>query len=199
MRYRSMAVLRRVWRASSLAAGLILLLALPGRASNITYLVSLSVGASGSITGDIITDGTIGTLIDSNFVDWNLVLDTGRASESLLGPLSGSNSGVSTSGAGQSATATQLLFDFSSGWALDFNAGAADFACFGPSNGLCAFGDLGGVIGIAVSADEVNTPLTGVQVIGIEGSLPEPSSLVLLFAGTAALFACRSRRRLQRP
>jgi hypothetical protein len=77
------------------------------------YNVNGSIG-TGGVTGFIQTDGTIGTLSDANITDWNLVLTTdGFDSLTLLGPLSGNNSQEGIFGAGLSATATSLLFDFS--------------------------------------------------------------------------------------
>jgi hypothetical protein len=51
------------------------------------------VGAGG-VTGFIETDGTAGTLSDGNILDWNLLLNNGTTTFSLLGPLSGNNSQV---------------------------------------------------------------------------------------------------------
>jgi hypothetical protein len=90
----------------------------PGRAGDITYFVDLAIGGGG-VTGEITTDGTVGIIGDDNIVDWDLLLADGTNTASLLGPLSGANSEVVTypynSGAGiaLSATATELLFNFS--------------------------------------------------------------------------------------
>jgi hypothetical protein len=105
-------------------------------AATITYDVNRTIGA-GSVTGFVETDGTIGVLSASNILDWNLVLNEGtNPTFDILGPLSGSNSVVGVVGADLSATATQLLFNFSgtdSGYALfqhpSLFAGS-DFWCF---------------------------------------------------------------------
>ena len=83
--------------------------------------MDLTVGA-GSVTSDIVTDGTIGGLAQSDFVDWNLLLDNGPKTFDLLGPLSGNNSGFfDHAGAGDlSASATQVLFNFSGSGLNDF-------------------------------------------------------------------------------
>jgi hypothetical protein len=84
-------------------------------ATEITYNVNQTIGAGG-VTGDIVTDGTIGTLFHANIVDWNLVLNDGTNTRDVLGPLSGSNSVVFVdyfTTPNLSATATQLLFNFS--------------------------------------------------------------------------------------
>jgi hypothetical protein len=95
------------------------ILALLGAASlcnaDIIYGVDLTIGA-GTVTGDIVTDGTIGVLGAGDIVDWNLQLNDGSGSPDaafdLLGPLSGSNSAIFFAGADLSATPSQLLFDF---------------------------------------------------------------------------------------
>src|ERR1700737_1754901 len=63
-------------------------------ADPIVYTVNLSFGG-GTVTGDIITDGTIGALTESNIIDWVLTLDNGvDPAFTLMGPLSGNNSSV---------------------------------------------------------------------------------------------------------
>ena len=79
---------------------------------NIIYNVNLTVGA-GSVTGDIVTDGTIGDLGLSNIVDWNLLLNDGVTTSGLLGPLSGSNLRRRRSRLGFVSNGNQLQFDFS--------------------------------------------------------------------------------------
>jgi hypothetical protein len=101
---------------TTLAAGTLLSLVLgaasPCSAASITYDVNQIIGA-GSVTGDIVTDGTIGPLNPySNFVDWNLLWKVGTTTFDLLGPLSGSNSELESVNPALSATPTQLLFDF---------------------------------------------------------------------------------------
>ena len=87
-------------------------------AGDITYGVDQTVGI-GSVTGFIETDGTIGVLSTGNILDWNLLLNDGSTTFDLLGPLSGSNSQFGVSGSELSASATQILFDFSgAGWAM---------------------------------------------------------------------------------
>jgi hypothetical protein len=79
------------------------------------------VSASGSVTGFIQTDGTIGQLrydgSVKNITDWNLLLTIGGASADLTGPLSGNNSGLGYGATGTilplTATTTGLFFDFS--------------------------------------------------------------------------------------
>jgi hypothetical protein len=80
------------------------------------YNIDRTVGAGG-VTGTILTDGTTGVLDTANVLDWNLVLSDGLDTITLLGPQSDVNSGhiVFTSTASWTATAHQLLFEFSGG------------------------------------------------------------------------------------
>jgi len=52
----------------------------------ITYNVNLSFGASGSMVGTIMTDGTIGVLNTSNIVSWNLRLADSATNSTTLTP-----------------------------------------------------------------------------------------------------------------
>jgi hypothetical protein len=79
------------------------------QATAITYPVNRTVGA-GSVAGTIETDGTIGALLTSNIVDWNLVISDGTDSFNLLGPLSGGNSETLVFGV-VTATPTGLQVD----------------------------------------------------------------------------------------
>jgi len=80
-------------------------------ASALTYTVNSQIG-SGSVTGTVVTDGTFGVMGGANITDWNLLLNDGTSSFSLLGPLSGANSALLVLGNAFTATATDLLFDF---------------------------------------------------------------------------------------
>src|SRR5580700_10349958 len=74
-------------------------------ASSITYNVNLTIG-TGSATGFITTDGTIGALSAADITNFDLIINDGTASMTLLGPLSGNNSYVTDfGGSALSATA----------------------------------------------------------------------------------------------
>lgn len=80
-------------------------------ADPITYTGMRNVGA-GSASLSITTDGTIGALTAGNIVDWMITVSW-ESSFTLRGPLSGSNSEVLSRGSALSATATELVYDFS--------------------------------------------------------------------------------------
>ena len=99
---------------ASLCIFAVFALAASAQAGTIDYQVNVTVGA-GSATGLIQTDGTLGSLSNSNILDWNLVVTDGTDTNVMKGPLSGNNS-VEGSGGGPlavTATAQSLSFDFS--------------------------------------------------------------------------------------
>jgi hypothetical protein len=80
------------------------------RAGDIKYTVNDKVGP-GSVTGFITTNGTIGLLNSTDIVNWNLFLNDGtNPTFELKGT---TNSGESIGGADLTASATQLLYNFS--------------------------------------------------------------------------------------
>jgi hypothetical protein len=201
----------------TLAAGALLSLVLgagsPCSAASITYDINQTIGAGG-VTGSIVTDGKIGTLVQSDIVDWNLLLNDGTNTRRLLGPLSGSNSVVFLeyfTTPNLSATETQLLFNFSAS-----NANGPNSLIFettvSPTDGYLCFNterctiDLPnpppgfGVETLSATPNLQNfqdTNLSGTQVIGIAAipsSTPEPSSLALLSAGIAILGSRKLRK-----
>lgn len=107
-------------------------------AGSITYQISLPAGV-GSATGYIVTDGTIGVLGQANIIAYNLFLSDPAASSSTwtlvccnFFPFYGS---------ALSATATQLLFNFSGTGVVDFADPTLDFqlclSTAGGSGGPC--------------------------------------------------------------
>ena len=173
-------------------------------ASNITYNVNRTIG-TGTVTGFIQTDGTIGGLTMANVTDWSLVLFTPvQGSFSLFGPASGNNSVVWSTGSDISATATQLLFDFSGSdfGVFVFQQGLFSgnhYYCDGTqtaqTNGFCAQGE--SVVPISVFQSGFQTaPRTGNLVIGTAGNsaTPEPGSLVLLGSGILAAAGALRRK-----
>ena len=139
-----------------------------------------SVGLA-TVIGFVETDGTLGVLGAANFIDWNLLLQDGSSTYDLLGPLSGNNSSAYVQGSDLSATATQLLFNFSgtdNGYFLiQYGFGAHDglhYYCDSTFSDICLTGE-------AVAPDFFTQGQTvsrsGEVVIG--SMVPEPSSLLL--------------------
>lgn len=173
-------------------------------AGNITYTVDETVGA-GDVTGLIITDGTIGTLATANIVDWHLTLNDGTNPTFVIGgPLSGSNSGEAVVGSDLTASATQLLFNFSATddgyFLLQYpNAGGGGaFDCYISNRGGCGGGDPGSDVALSAEtplSNEQWTSLTGDDVIASTSvATPEPGSLTLLGVGLFGLMMLMRKR-----
>ena len=158
--------------------------------AQITYDLNQTIGAGG-VTGDIITDGTIGVLDSADILDWNLLLNNGTTTYDLGGPGPDQFGGVN--GADLSATATQLLFNFSGTDGGFFNFAnivpGSELLCFSSAPDCFSVGGTQAPVGesllIAPESFTIqSTSLSGTQVIA---STPEPSTLILLVAGIALL------------
>jgi len=179
---------------------LILALAVPTAYANIIYSVNRVIG-TGSVTGTIVTDGATGTLAQADILDWNLLLNDGSGTFTLLGPLSGSNSAVLLLGTDVTATLSALLFNFSGppGALLIQYPGIGsgmDFWCLESANINCTGAGVGETV-------DVNSPFPG-QHVALQGNLvfattgngvPEPGTLALLGVALAGLGFARKRSR----
>jgi hypothetical protein len=166
-------------------------------ASPITYNVARTIG-TGSVTGFIETDGTLGVLGVGNFVDWSLLLNDGISTYTITGPLSGNNSVVFEQGVDTTATATQLLFDFSGidNGILLFQQGlfsGQHYYCDATQTGSCFAGET--VVPISVFSSFQNASRSGNVVIGTAGSsVPEPGTLMMFGSGIVGLAGILRRR-----
>lgn len=165
------------------------------------FNVNRSVGTA-SVTGTITTNGILGVLGTGDITDWNLLLAVGVNNFTLLGPLSGSNSGLLVSGSALSATSTDLLFDFgATGFALFQNpsiGSSQNWWCVeGPSSGCTPYG-LGESVqlGTYPSGPHDTQVYRTSQVIGTTSitQVPEPFTLSLFGAGVAGAVALRRRK-----
>jgi hypothetical protein len=158
------------------------------RANPITYQVNQTgIGFDkGSVTGTIETDGTTGVLAASNIINWNLqatcvgFVSCSADNFGLTGGATG-NSAISMTGSGLTATATDLIFDFSSGAIFEIVDGSNAWA-LGLTSGGLVFEEIlpTGTAGNA-------SPETGTQVIGQVAAAPEPSTYVLALTGGLVL------------
>jgi hypothetical protein len=173
------------------------------RAGDITYRVNSTVGA-GNVTGFITTDGVIGDVLPGDIVNWNLtVYDGSNPSVDLLGPLSGNNSEAVVTELDLTATAKNLLFNFSDNedGFLIFELGTFEdnkaYLCYsGIADPVCT-GAPSSVIALDSLSPESNVQynvMSGDDVIASVATTPEPSS-VLLF-GTALLGLAPFRKKL---
>ena len=83
--------------------------------ATVIYDVNQTVG-TGTVTGHITTDSTIGTITAANIVDWALAFSV----DGLNGAVSSSDIGsrFEVNGTNLSATSTDLLFEFNDGSSL---------------------------------------------------------------------------------
>jgi hypothetical protein len=173
-------------------------------AATIIYEVNQTIGAGG-VTGDIVTDGMIGNLATSDVVGYNLLINDGTDPPfdlTSVPPLD-----IFVTGSDLSATATQLLFNFSGAddgvfgilqpsadYGVCFVAGAQG-GCFNiltPGPGEALDYEYGSIF------NDQFTSASGTQVIGAAVDTPESSNVALLSAGIIALLAFRklvNRRR----
>jgi hypothetical protein len=179
------------------------------QATDITYSVNLTIG-TGSVTGDIVTDGSTGTLLSSDVVDWNLLLTEGPSIFDLTPADSSLIDGGDPLSATTSATLDELLFNYTlteyvafidqpggpgttvlGQFCLQSTEGECDFIVDGPDDDFC----------IGSSCQTASE--TGTQVIGTaevpETPVPEPSTLALLGAAVGMLAALRRRRKACNP
>ena len=80
-------------------------------ADPITYMGVRTAG-TGSASLSITTDGTLGVVTAKNIVDWVITVSW-ESGFTLRGPLSGNDSQVLSRGSALSATASDLVYDFS--------------------------------------------------------------------------------------
>jgi hypothetical protein len=181
-------------------------LALPGHAT--VFSIDRTIG-SGTVIGTITTDGTLGVLDAANITTWDLALNAGFSSFTLLGPLSGANSELFVTGSGLSATATELVFDFSGDGAalfqFPFLGSNENWYCLeGPSYACTPFHDNGiGTESVQVDGYGNGNNTFGVahydasEVIGAAGVAPELPTWALIvagFAGVGLVARARGRR-----
>jgi hypothetical protein len=171
-----------------------LVIAISGSATPITYQINRVVGAA-TVTGFIQTDGTIGVLSASNFLDWNLLLQYGTSTFDLTGPSSGGNSAIFVRGTDVEAFDSFLLFNFSG---IDYGVlmfgqnlfSGHHYYCDSTQPYECIPGET--VVPDSRRAGFQNAEYQGIVVIGnAVGPAPEPSTLNLICSGLALLMLKR--------
>ena len=163
-------------------------------AATITYNVNQTIGL-GSVFGTIQTDGTLGTLDQSNITAFNLQVSGPGATVALTQ----ADSVIVTQGSNLSATATNLSFNYSgaSGFLLfqfvSFGTGMR-YYCNSSVAGTC----FQGASAIPESFDSVSAQVeqrAGTQVIAsADATVPEPASWALMVGGFGMVGAVLRRR-----
>jgi hypothetical protein len=184
------------WRTAKFAMAL-LVGAVACSASPIFYLVNQTVGTDGGgVTGSIETDGTIGTILGTDILDWNLLVSDGSTTFGIQGgPLDPDPNSALLYAGDITATPTELLFNFSAtngGTAL-FEANSVGsnnaFWCVADTTEHCAGSGSGE--SLQTTADVIQfTSVSGNQVIAAN---PEPSTIAFAVAGLLGIFLIRRR------
>jgi len=175
--------------------GTLAMLAIPSIADATTYVKTGSVGSTGSYNLSVTTDNTIGALNAANLTAWNILVSDGANSFTLTE----SNSAIGMSGSNLSATATDLLFNFSSSgyffFQNPFAGSGGPYFCW-QGNGCFDFG--GGAIGLNPvdgSPDQL-TRLQGTLVVAsVAGGVPEPATWAMMLLGFGAIGLAVRRKR----
>ena len=182
--------------ATRLVAGValaVLCLGSSAALADITYIVDQTVG-SGGVTGIITTDGTLGTLLPSDILSWNLELTGNGASLDL----NNSNSIVYGAGLDVFATTRQITFNYDAtdgGYLVFQEPAGKGLGSFYWCNSTSTSYQNTCLTGISVvpqfymdSSAQFATP-SGTQVLA---TAPEPSTWVLTLLGFGGLgFAAR--------
>lgn len=162
--------------------------------AQITYNVNLGAG-SGSVVGTITTDGTLGNVTTGNLLSWSFQLMPNPGTSFLLT----SGNGATAASSPLFASATQLVFDFSTNGYLAFQnptiGSSVNYFCLTGGTQLCG----GHAGGISVGTDVFGasfTAQTGQQVVATASTtVPEPSTVVLMASGLAIAGVMGRRRR----
>jgi hypothetical protein len=189
-----------------LLAGLLIPAVSQSSAATITYTLTNDVldnagWGSGALTGTITTDGTIGTLSSNNIINWAINIAYGSYSNTIT-PAS-SAVGVYLPTIGLSATATDLLFQFSPQGYNDFAFSRVpeNYSLYGDYvdwNGY-SYGNGQFASDLFASADGVSYGQTdgpqGLQTIAEVAAVPEPSTWAMMILGFAGVGFMAYRRK----
>jgi hypothetical protein len=182
----------------------VLLVATTIAANAVTYNVNRTIDG-GSVSGTIETDGTLGTLSTSNILSWAFTIaspNLGQGTPQSIDSVSafaafGSLAWQASSGL--TATATELLFDFSAAGFTYFSGSATDGWCLSGAGGCGSVNGPGageylyyGVFGgpaeyVATTAQNLVIATTTAPAV------PVPASLPLLVAGLGGFAIWRRR------
>jgi hypothetical protein len=168
---------------------------LTGTSGATVYSVNEAVGASGSVTGTIQTDGNLGTLTTADIISWNLLLNDGSQSFDLAGP--NASNAAQVQGLSFTSTANGLFFNFSAnnGDFVEFRDPATfpttNYLCLQDSKAQCSSDPSAFVIHVDSDNEQITTESGNVE---IATAVPEPASIALLVAGLAGLSFFRRRK-----
>ncbi len=167
------------------------------QAATWVYAVNRTIvaGTSGSVVGQITTDGSVGSLATSNITDWALSLDDGEGHGALL--LDPTNSVVYIWGSLFTATPSDLSFDFSgSNGGVLFQSpglgGGQDWWCLEGVASLCTLGGAGESVNRLGAGLHIPGSNSLIGTTGLAGALPEPPLWALALFALVALLTQRA-------
>lgn len=185
-----------------------------GFAASTTYDVDLTLTgccggpASGTVSGFIETDGTVGTINAVNVLDWDLdIALVGQPDQILLGPEeSGANSVWVESGNDLSATSSTLSFDTASSsggvvdicqgdgcsWRSDYNILVQDE---NPSNGAYSTFQANTNYGALLESCQYPDNCGNLTLGDAEAATPEPTTWLSMAIGLGGLTLWKFRSR----
>lgn len=183
--------------------GVIILAGTPAYAAQIIYSVNTAVGTVGSISGTITTDGTIGTIVASNIVGYNLDV-FGNGAQITVNT---TNSSVFVGGNSLTASGSQLTFNFGNSnpsyllFQESFGTGTK-FAC-AASTPAFSTPCYQGLSAVPLSYNDSTAQYTGQGSGGvltgnlqIGSAVPEPATWSMMLLGFCMVgFGLRSRRK----
>jgi hypothetical protein len=162
-----------------------------------TYVSSRTIGTS-TANLSITTDDTLGTLIADNILDWSVVLTIGADTVSLFGPNSGDNSVMYFRGSALSATATNLVFDFTVPGQnyLGFQSTMGDRSVYCIQTVNCFDQTPGEIVSLGNTfTNFARVTRSGSVAFASTASVPEAATWAMLVAGFGVMGAAMRRRR----
>lgn len=178
---------------ASILIGTALAAGLAGEVSATTYIVDQMIGTVGRVTGDVVTDGTLGTLTAANFTGWNLFIQGNGASAT-----STSGSDMVLVGDAVTATANSISFNYSDPtYSFVYFRGNSGIGywCNATTSGSCLQG-ASAVADFYYTGSAQIEARSGAQVIAMTAvaGVPEPESWALMIAGIGAVGVAARRR-----